>query len=93
MKSQKFRESQLNLCFHQFLTNFLMEILTSGGSENFSMGLMISFKVFKRLLEIRDVYRTSILDPTKRRNGANPHKARQRQNLVFQSRLRLSKFL
>ena len=29
--------------------------LTSGGSKSFSMSLMISFKVFKRLLEIRDI--------------------------------------
>ena len=93
MKSQKFRESQLNLCFHQFLTNFLMEILTSNGSKNFSMGIMVPFKVFKRLLKIRNVQRTSILDPTNRRNGGNAHKARQRQNLVFQSNLVLLKSL
>ena len=42
-------QSQLRLskflCFHQFLAHFL----TSGGSKNFSMSDMMTFKAFKRL--------------------------------------------
>ena len=77
------------LRFHQFLTN----ILTSGGFENFSMDGMMTFKVFQRFTKTRAVQRTLKHDITKRRSGAEPQKAHKRQKLVFQSKLRLSKFL
>ena len=44
MKTQKFRESQLDLRFHQFLTNMLRL-----GVSNTSKKDVITFKVFKLL--------------------------------------------
>ena len=49
--------------------------------------------MFKRLPKTRAFQRTSNLDITNRRSEAKLQKTRQRPNLVFQSQLRLSKFL
>ena len=51
MKTQKFRESQLDLRFHQCY--LLTKFLTSGGSKIFSLCVMITLKVIKRLPETR----------------------------------------
>ena len=53
----------------------------------------MKFKVFKRLYWTRAVQRTSNHEITKLRSEAKPQKTRKRQNLLFQSQLRLSKFL
>ena len=57
------------------------------------MGDMLTFKVFEELFQRRAVQRTSNQDIKKCRSGAKSQKTRKRQNLVFQSQLRLSKFL
>ena len=54
---------------------------------------MITLKVIKKLPETRAAQRTSIHHLIKRTSEANLQKARKRQILVFQSKLRLSKFL
>ena len=57
------------------------------------MGDMVTFKVFKRLPQTRAIQRTSNHDITNCRSEAKLQKTRKRPNLVFQSQLRLSKFL
>ena len=54
---------------------------------------MVTLKVFKRLSYTRVIQRTSNHDITNRRSEAKLQKTRKRPNLVFQSQLRLSKFL
>ena len=54
---------------------------------------MVRFKVFKRLPQTRAIQRTSNHEITNRRSEASLQKTRKRLNLVFQSQLRLSKFL
>ena len=57
------------------------------------MGDMMTFKVFKRLPQTRAFQRTSNRDITNRKSEAKLQKTRKRPNFVFQSQLRLSKFL
>ena len=57
------------------------------------MGDMVTFKVLKRLPQTRAIQRTSNHDITNCRSEAKLQKTRKRPNLVFQSQLRLSKFL
>ena len=71
----------------------LRHFSTSSGSKNFFTGDMIALMVFKRLPEIRAFQRTSNRDITNRESETKLQKTRQRPNLVFQSQLRLSKFL
>ena len=49
MKPQKFRESQLDMCLHQFLTNFL----TSGGSKSFSNPNSTGLFSFRKTIRAR----------------------------------------
>ena len=98
-KLQKTRQRP-NLVFQSQLrfSKFLSLVRFSGifqlqGSNNFFTGDMITLKVFKRLPETRAFQRTSNHDITNRRSEAKLQKTRKRPNLVFQSQLRLSKFL
>ena len=86
---------QSQLRFSKFLSfgQFFRHFSTSSGSKNFFTGDMITLKVFKRLPETRAFQRTSNHDITNRKSEDKLQKTRKRPNLVFQSQLRLSKFL
>ena len=83
------KSSTTFLSFGPFLGHFS----SSGGSKKISMGDMMMSKVFKRLSQTRAFQRTSNRDITHRISEAKLQKTRKRPNLVFQSQLRLSKFL
>ena len=76
-----------------FFSSVFDELFDFRGSKNCSMCDMITLKVIKKLPETRAAQRTSIHHLIKRTSEANLQKARKRQILVFQSKLRLSKFL
>ena len=86
-------QSQLRLSKFLSFAQFLRHFSTSGGSKTFSTSDMITFKPFKRLPQTRNIQRTSNCDITTCRSEAKLQKTHQRPNLVFQSQLRLSKFL
>ena len=86
--TQKFRESQLNLRFHQFLTNSLSSCVSKVFTKE-----MMTFKFFKLFLQKRVVKRTTKYNMKKSTNGAKAQKAHKRENLAFQRNLRPSKFL
>ena len=86
-------QSQLRLSKFLTFIRFLRNFSTSSGSRKFSMGYMITTKLFKSLLQIRALQRTSNHNHTMRRNEAMPRNKWKMQNLTLQSQLRLSKFL
>ena len=57
------------------------------------MGVVMTFKLFKSLPQIRAFQRTLNHDIMIRRREATLQKKQQRRNLTFQSHLRVSKFL
>ena len=86
-------QSQLRLSKFLSFGQFLRHFSASGGSKTFFAGNIIMSKVFTRLPYTRAFQRTSNRDITHRRSEAKLQKTRKRPNLLFQSQLRLSKFL
>ena len=85
--------SQVRLSKFLTFINFLKIFSTSSDSKKFSMCGMLTPKVFKSLLQIRAVQRTSNYDRTIRRNETMLRNNQKIQNFTFQTQLRLSKFL
>ena len=86
-------QSQLRLSKFLTFIKLLRDISASRGSRKFSMGDMITSKLFKSFPQIKAIQQTSNHDHTMRRDEATIQNKWKIQNLTLQSQLRLSKFL